>query len=83
MAGRTAIAVIVCFGLGGCGLAGPEVIAGGETTVSIVSGKRINPISLAESYCAQYDRKAEEVSHGTIGYAENKVLYVYDCVEKQ
>ena len=80
---RTVIAIIMFFGLGGCGgLGSPEVIAGGETTVSIEGGKWRNPISLADSYCAQYGRKAVEVSHGSISYDELTVLYVYDCVEK-
>ncbi len=79
---RTTIAVIIFFGLGGCGLGGSEVIAGGETTVSITAGKWSNPISLADSHCAQYGRKAVEVSHGSISYDELTFLYVYDCVEK-
>jgi len=80
---RTVFAVIIFFGLGGCGgLGSPKVIAGGETTVSIVGGKWRNPISLADSYCAQYGRKAVEVSHGPMGYDELTILYVYDCIEK-
>ncbi len=82
-ASRTVIVVIMCFGLGGCGrFDSPEVIAGSEFTVSIIAGKRRNPISLADSYCAQYGRKAVKYSHGVIGYDETLALYVYDCVEK-
>ena len=80
---RTVIAVIIFVGLGGCGgLGSPKVIVGGETTVSIVGGKWRNPISLADSYCAQYGRKAVEVSHGSMDYDELTILYVYDCIEK-
>jgi hypothetical protein len=81
-ASRTVFAVIIFFGLGGCGLGGPQVIAGSEFTVSITAGKWRNPISLADDYCAQYGRKAVEVSHGPMSYDELTVLYVYDCVEK-
>jgi len=83
MASRTTTAVIICLGLGGCGgFDGPQVITGGETTVSIQTGKWRSPISVADSYCAQYGRKAVEVSHGNFGYNLNSALYVYDCVEK-
>ena len=83
MVDRTTIAVIMCFGLAGCGgFVGPQVIAGGETTVSIRAGKWRSPITLASTYCDQYGRKAVEVSHGVIGYDEAFALYVYDCVEK-
>ncbi len=83
MAGRITIAVILCFGLGGCGgIDSPKVISGGETTVSIQAGKWRNPISLADSYCAKYGRNAVEVSHGVFGYNESSTLYVYDCVER-
>ncbi len=82
-ASHTVFAVIIFFGLGGCGgLDSPKVIAGGETTVSIEGGKWRNPILLADSYCAQYGRKAVEVSHGSMGYDELTILYVYDCIEK-
>lgn len=80
---RIAISVVIFIGLGGCGgFAGPEVIAGGETTVSIKGGKMRNPISLAESYCLQYGRKAVEVGRRSVSYNELSVLYVYDCVGK-
>ncbi len=83
MARRTAVVVIVFFWLGGCGGFGsPGVIAGGETTVSIQAGKWRNPQSLADNYCAKYEREAVEVSHGKIGYNKVYDLYVYDCVEK-
>jgi hypothetical protein len=83
MVDRAAFAVIICLGLAGCGgFVSPQVITGGETTVSIQAGKWRNPISEAISYCAQYGRKAVEVSHGIFGYNKNSVLYVYDCVEK-
>ena len=82
MASRTAFAFILCIGLAGCGLGGPEVIAESEFTVSILGGKSRNPISLAESHCAQYGRKAVEVSHRSISQNELTVLYVYDCVDK-
>ncbi len=83
MTSRAAILGIICLGLGGCGrFDSPQVIAGGETTVSIQAGKWRSPISEANSYCAQYGRTAVEVSHGKFGYDEISVLYVYDCVEK-
>ena len=82
MASRTTIAVIICSGLGGCGLGGPEIIADSEFTVSILGGKWRNPVSLADSHCAQYGRKAVEISHRSISQDELKVLYVYDCVDE-
>ena len=82
MASRTAFAGSLCIGLAGCGLGGPEIIADSGFTVSIVGGKWKNPISLAESHCAQDGRKAVEVSHRSISPSELTVLYVYDCVDK-
>lgn len=82
VAGRTTIAVILCLGLGGCGAGSPVVITGSETTVSIEAGKWSNPMPLAVSFCAQYERDAVEVGHGSFNYNENIYLYVYDCVER-
>jgi hypothetical protein len=49
-AGHTAIAVGLCFSLGGCGgFVSPQVITGGEATVSIQAGKWRSPISMADS----------------------------------
>ncbi len=80
---RTGISVIIFFGRGSCGgLGSPEVIAGSETTVSIVGGKWRGPISLADKHCTQYERKAVEVGRKTVSHNELTVLYVYDCVEK-
>ena len=50
--------------------------------MSIQAGKWRNPQSLADNYCAKYEREAVEVSHGKIGYNKVYDLYVYDCVEK-
>ena len=80
---RIAISVVIFMGLGGCGgFDSPEVIAGGETTVSIKGGKMRNPTSLADNYCSQYGRKAVEVGRKSVSRNELSVLYVYDCVGK-
>ncbi len=80
---RMAVSVIIFIWLCGCGGFGsPEVIAGGETTVSIKGGKMRNPDSLADNYCSQYGRTAVEVGRRSVSYNELSVLYVYDCVGK-
>ena len=64
------------------GFSGPEVIAGGETTVSISSGRFNKPDSFAATYCAEYGKEA--VFKGRRPLSDKNVLdlYIYDCKAK-
>ncbi len=64
------------------GFSGPEVIAGGENTVSISSGRFNKPDSFAASYCGKHGKEA--VFKGRRPLSDKNVLdlYIYDCLAK-
>lgn len=73
-------ALMLLTACGTTGMAGPEVIAGDENTVSIASGKFIDPTDAAEDFCAGYDREAVYVDRGILNKSGMMDLYIYDCV---
>ena len=62
------------------GTASPEVIAGDADTVSIATGKFIDPTSAAKDYCAGHDREAVYVSRGPLSKSGMMDLYIFDCI---
>jgi hypothetical protein len=83
---RFLAALVFTVLIGGCGQTGfssPEIIAGGETTVSIASGKFIDPTETAETFCSGQGRKAVFQSRGVLSRSGMTDLYIYDCVEPE
>ncbi len=81
---RFLAALVFTVLIGGCGQIGfssPEIIAGGETTVSIASGKFIDPTETAETFCSGQGREAVFQSRGVLSKSGMTDLYIYDCVE--
>lgn len=59
----------------------PEIIASGETTVSIRAGHLRDARPLAERHCAQFGRTAKPVGERILNYDQTVVLHVFDCVD--
>lgn len=79
---RLALAVGLFAALTACSsLNSPEIVAAGETTVSIRAGHLRDARPLAERHCTQYGRKAESVGQKILNYDQTVVLHVFDCVE--
>ena len=76
---RFKILLLVVFALGACG-GGPEVIGGGENTVSIRAGPLANVSGFAERYCQDYGKRAVALGDKPLGPSTTKRLYAYNCV---
>ncbi len=77
---RLALLLISLSPLSACG-GGPEILAGGENTVSIVAGPLSNVDALAQNYCRRYRKRAVLVGARYLGPSTVKRLYAYDCVD--
>ena len=77
---RLALLLISLSPLSACG-GGPEILAGGENTVSIVAGPLSNVDALAQNYCRRYRKRAVLIGAGPLGPSTVKRLYAYDCVD--
>lgn len=76
------LAVGLFAGLTACNsLSSPEIIAAGETTVSIRAGHLRDAHPLSQRHCAQYGRIAELVGERILNYDQTVVLHVFDCIE--
>jgi hypothetical protein len=76
---RFKILLLIVSALGACG-GGPEVIGGGETTVSITAGPLTNAGAMAERYCQGYGKRAVALGDKPLGPSSIKRLYAYNCV---
>jgi hypothetical protein len=76
---RFKILLLVISALSGCG-GGPEVIGGGETTVSITAGPLTNVSAMAGRYCQGYGKRAVALGDKPLGPSSIKRLYAYNCV---
>jgi len=81
---RLAIAVSIALALlSACqttGMSSPEVIAGDSDTVSIATGKFIDPTETADDYCAGHGREAVYFSRGPLSKSGMMDLYIYNCI---
>ena len=77
---RLALLLFLLSPLSACG-GGPEILAGGENTVSIVAGPLSNVDALAQNYCRRYRKRAVLIGAGPLGPSTVKRLYAYDCVD--
>ena len=59
---------------------GPEIVAGGESAVSIKAGPLANADRLADRHCRRYDKYAEFIGSQPLGPQSTKRLYAYNCV---
>ena len=59
---------------------GPEIVAGGESAVSIKAGPLANADRLADRHCRRYDKYAEFIGSQPLGPKSTRRLYAYDCV---
>jgi hypothetical protein len=81
---RFAIAGICLALVAACentGMTSPEVIAGSSDTVSIATGKFIDPTEAAEDFCAGYNRKAVYDSRAPLNKSGMMDLYIFNCIE--
>ncbi len=58
----------------------PEIIAGGDRTVSIKAGQWSNTDGLANAYCADYGKRAVARGRTRLSGKQLTDLYIYDCV---
>ncbi len=61
-------------------LSSPEVIGGGEQTVSIKAGQWSNVDGAANKHCAKYGKRAVARGRTRLSGTEITNLYIYDCV---
>ncbi len=61
-------------------LSSPEVIGGGEQTVSIKAGQWSNVDGAANRHCAKYGKRAVARGRTRLSGTEITNLYIYDCV---
>ena len=67
--------------LGACapGLGEPQVLAGGETTVSIEGGQWRGADRLADRHCGHYGRRAVARGHRRSSGKTLTNVFIYDC----
>ena len=75
---RFEILLLVVSALGACG-GGPEIIGGGETTVSITAGPLANVSGMAERYCQGYGKRAVAKGHRRSSGTTLTNVFIYDC----
>ena len=78
-------AAAVAFALAACAkpLSKPEVIGGGDRTVTIKAGQWSNVDGAASKYCEGYGRRAVLRGRTRLSGTELSNLYTYDCVPGQ
>ena len=76
---RYKILLLTVFTLSAC-VRGPEVIGGGEHTVSIMAGPLTNVSAIAGRYCQGYAKRAVAIGHKPLGPSTTRRLYAYNCV---
>jgi hypothetical protein len=76
---RFHIPLLVVFALNAC-VGGPEVIGGGESTVSIAAGPLANVSGIARRYCQGYGKRAVALGDKPLGPSTTRRLYAYNCV---
>ena len=59
----------------------PEVIAGGDRTVSIKAGQWSYSDGLANAYCADYGKRAVARGRRRLSGTQLTDLYLYDCID--
>ena len=59
--------------------AAPEVVAGGETTVTLKTGSLRGADAYAQRYCAKYGSHAVLISRGVMSQRA-VTFHLYDCV---
>ena len=64
-------------------LSSPEVIGGGDRTVSIKAGQWSNVDAVATKHCANYGRRAIARGRTRLSGTELTYIYIYDCVADQ
>jgi len=64
-------------------LSSPEVIGGGEQTVSIKAGQWSNVDAVANRHCANYGKRAIPKGRTRLSGTELTNIYIYDCVPDQ
>ena len=64
-------------------LSSPEVIGGGDRTVSIKAGQWSNVDAVANRHCANYGRRAIARGRTRLSGTELTYIYNYDCVADQ
>ena len=57
----------------------PEIVAGGETTVTLSTGSLRDANAYAQRYCGKYGRRAVLTSSGKMSQRAI-TIYLYDCV---
>ena len=57
----------------------PEVIAGGDRTVTIKGGQWSNTDGLANAYCAKFGKRAVARGRTRLNETNLTKLFVYDC----
>jgi len=70
---------LVVFTLGACAK-GPEIVGGGENTVSIAAGPLVNVSGMANRHCRQYGKSAVYLGNKPLGPSTTRRLYAYNCV---
>jgi hypothetical protein len=74
---------VAVFALAACAprpFSKPEVVAGGDRTVSIKGGQWSNTDGAAEAYCANYGKRAVARGRTRASGKQLTELYIYDCV---
>jgi hypothetical protein len=58
----------------------PEIVAGGEKTVTIKAGQWSNTDTVANAYCEAYGKRAVARGRKRLNETDLTDLYVYDCI---
>ena len=79
------VAAAAAFALAACArpLSSPEVIGGGDRTVSIKAGQWSNVDAVATRHCENYGRRAIARGRTRLSGTELTYIYNYDCVADQ
>lgn len=75
----TTLFLVIFLAVGGCAV-GPEIVAGGESAVSIKAGPLANAHRLADRHCGEFGKRAELIGSKQLGPSSTKRLYAFNCV---
>ena len=85
---KTGLAAVACLAVcvvAGCfknPLSPPQLVAGGEETLTVQSGSWSGARTFARDYCGARGKKAVSTGQAPISHDQFISLYTFDCVDR-
>ncbi len=83
--GLAAVACLAVWAVAGCfknPMSPPQLVAGGEETLTVQSGSWSGARTFAREYCSARGRKAVATGEVPISHDQFIKLYTFDCVDR-